>query len=111
MFNKATHVIGVNGAGLVHLLFAEPGTFFFEIQHIMIESTYYFISQIMNLNYVLCNLSTQDDFYNGHPMSKGKMVNLHVLKEFIVQQFRVVIISLNFNLMYLLKSERIRMIH
>lgn len=89
IFNNATHIIGVNGAGATHIIFAEAGTYYFEMQHIMIEPTFCFISQMMGLNYVLLDLSTEDDLINGGPMSHGKMVNLNLVKEFIAQHLEL----------------------
>lgn len=51
LFNQAKIVVGEHGTGLVNCIFCQPQTKIFEIFHTLIDSSFWYISQVFNLNY------------------------------------------------------------
>ncbi len=51
LFNQAEIVVGEHGAGLTNSLFCKPGTQIIEIFQALIDSSFWWISQVMGLHY------------------------------------------------------------
>ncbi|MCX5923177.1 MAG: glycosyltransferase family 61 protein [Candidatus Dependentiae bacterium] len=51
LFNNAEIVIATHGAGLVNTIFSKPGTKIIELFQKKIKATYWFLSQILNLDH------------------------------------------------------------
>lgn len=83
LFSKATHVVGVVGAGGFNAMFMAPGSTYIEIQHLRAESTFCYLMQDLDINYRCINGITWADMNPSGKIKSEDNFDISIVKNFI----------------------------
>lgn len=83
LFNNAEEIVSFIGSGSTNIIFTKPGTKYIEIIQTMIDATFFFLADIMKLNYYYINDSTYHDFLYGNPSSNGRNIPIVIIQNFL----------------------------
>ena len=79
LFNQAKIIVAAHGSSLVNLIFCNPGTKVIEIFQKRSDSSFYYLSQIKNLDYQYIKTDVFENI-NGN---EDTIVDIDIIKNFI----------------------------
>jgi hypothetical protein len=83
LFHNADEIVSFVGSGSTNIIFSKPNTKYIEIIQTMVDATFFFLANTMNLDYYYINDSTYDDFLSGNQNSKGREIPIKKIKEIL----------------------------
>ena len=83
LFHNAKEIVNFVGSGATNIIFADPGTKYIEITQSMIDPTFFFLTDIFNIEYYSIDASTQQD--QSDPWNPGRAIPLTLITEFLQQ--------------------------
>lgn len=83
LFHNADEIVSFVGSGSTNIIFSKPGTKYIEIIQNMVDATFFFLADIMKLNYYYINNSTFDDFLSGNQNAKGREIPIKIIQDFL----------------------------
>ena len=83
LFHHAKTIVSFVGAGSTSILFCKPKTHYIEITQKMVEATYFFIADKLDIKYSSINDSTVADLLRGSPLSSSASLSLYCVKKFL----------------------------
>ncbi len=83
LFHNADTIVSFVGSGSTNIIFSKPGTQYIEIIQTMVDATFFFLTNIMNINYHYIDNSTYNDFLSGNQSTKGREIPLKIIQDFL----------------------------
>ena len=83
LFYNAKIIVSFAGSGGANILFCKPKTHYIEITQKMVEATYFFIADKLDIKYSSINDSTVADLLRGSPLSSSASLSLYCVKKFL----------------------------
>jgi hypothetical protein len=83
LFYHAKAIVSFVGSGSTNIMFCKPGTHYIEISQKMIDATFYFITDMLQIKYSSINNSILYNLYYGGPWSTPAPLSLDCVKKFI----------------------------
>jgi len=87
LFYKAKTIVSFVGSGSTNVLFCRPGTHYVEISQSMVDSTFFYISQIFGLKYSAIDATSYHDLLYGNAFSLGRELPLEIVQTFIKDHY------------------------
>jgi hypothetical protein len=83
LFHNADEIVSFVGSGSTNIIFSKPGTKYIEIIQTMVDATFFFLANIMNLDYSYIDNSTYNDFLSGNQNTKGRVIPIEIIQDFL----------------------------
>lgn len=85
LFHNADEIVSLVGSGSTNIIFSKPGTKYIEIIQTMVDATFFFLADIMNLDYYYIDATTTQDFISGNQTTQGRPISLKTVQDFFIQ--------------------------
>lgn len=83
LFYNAKEIVSFVGSGSLNIIFSKPNTNYIEITQSMIDATFFFLSNIFNINYFPINATNISDLIHSHPGAPGRHIHLKLIDDFL----------------------------
>lgn len=83
LFHNADEIVSFVGSGSTNIIFSKPGTKYIEIIQTMVDATFFFLANIMKLNYYYIDNSTSNDFLAGNQSTQGREIPITIIQNFL----------------------------
>ncbi|MBI2345154.1 glycosyltransferase family 61 protein [Candidatus Dependentiae bacterium] len=85
LFNNAQAIVSFVGSGSTNIIFSKPGTQYIEIVQTMVDATFFFLANIMKLNYYHIDDTTYNDFSHGNQNSSCRIFSIKKIQDFLIK--------------------------
>lgn len=83
LFHNASEIVSFAGSGALNIIFSQPNTKYIEIVQTMLDATFFFLTNIFDIDYNCLNTTNHVDIENSHPGTKGKVIDLKLVQNFL----------------------------
>lgn len=87
LFNNAKIIVSFAGSGGANCMFCKPDTHYIEMTHTMVDATFFFVSQLFNIEYHSINASTIQNLASSNPFADAAEFPIAPIEQFIVDNF------------------------
>jgi len=85
LFSNADEIVSFVGSGSTNIIFSKPGTKYIELIQTMVDATFFFLADIIQLEYYYIDDSTYNDFVSGNQNSSGREFSLEKIQDFLLK--------------------------
>lgn len=83
LFYNAQELVSFVGSGAMNLIFSQPNTKYIEITQSMVDPTFFFLTNIFNIDYYPINYSTIQNLINHSPWTPATPIPLNLISDFL----------------------------
>lgn len=83
LFHNAQKIVSFVGSGALNIIFCKPNTKYIEIVQSMIDATFFFLGNIVDIDYSCIDASTVYDVICSHPCSKARPIDIKIIESFL----------------------------